>query len=317
MRSLLFIREIPNMNVNDSRNQATIERGSMMTYFIIGMFWALHLLPLGAIFTGVTKGAFLCCAILYFVRMFGITGGYHRYFSHKSYSMGRVMQFIMAWIAQMSMQRGVLWWAAHHRDHHAHSDRDGDPHSPILNTFLHAHVLWLWADGADEPNARVRDLERFPELVWLDRNWLIPPVVTMISVFGFFTWYGGSVTAGLSGLFIGFFLSTVLTWHGTFLVNSVAHLWGTRPYATKDMSRNNLLIALVTLGEGWHNNHHYYMNSVRQGFRWWQIDITYYILRAMSWVGLVSDLKLPPREVVFDQTVRAQAEREAMLDAAE
>ena len=297
-------------------NTPDIVRSNVETYLIIAMFWGFHLLPLGAIFTGVTKGALLCCAILYFVRMFGITGGYHRYFSHKSYSMGRVMQFLMAWLAETSMQRGVLWWASHHRDHHAYSDQKGDPHSPILNTFWHAHVLWLWSEAADHPGARVRDLERFPELVWLDRNWLVPPLTLAASVFFFFAWYGGSWTAGLSGLLIGFLLSTVLTWHGTFLVNSVAHLWGARPYETKDRSRNNVLIALVTLGEGWHNNHHHYMNSVRQGFRWWQIDITYYMLRVMSWFGLVRDLKLPPSEVVFGQTKAAIAAREA-LEASE
>lgn len=303
-------------STEESGSLAEIHRDDKVTYLIIGLFWGLHLLPFLAFFTGVTKGAILCCVVLYFVRMFGITGGYHRYFSHKSYSMGRVMQFLMAWLAQTSFQRGVLWWAAHHRDHHAHSDREGDPHSPILDTFLHAHVFWLWADGADEPTARVRDLERFPELVWLDKNWLVPPVALAVSVFGFFTWYGGSITAGFSGLLIGFFLSTVFTWHGTFLVNSVAHLWGTRPYQTKDMSRNNLLIAILTLGEGWHNNHHYYMNSVRQGFRWWQIDITYYILRLMSFVGLVSDLKMPPKEVVYDQTAAAIAARGAAVPEA-
>lgn len=287
--------------LKDGKNIAHIERSEGASLAVLASFWALHLIPFAAIWTGVSTKAVVLCVVLYVVRMFGITAGYHRYFSHKSYKTGRVMQFILAWVAQSSMQRGVLWWAAHHRDHHAHSDREGDPHSPILHSFLHAHVLWLWTDGADEPKSRVRDLERYPELVWLDKNWLLPPITLAIAVF---------LYAGWSGLVIGFFLSTLLTWHGTFLVNSVAHMIGTRPYNTKDRSRNNIVIALVTMGEGWHNNHHYYMNSVRQGFRWWQIDITYYILKAMSWVGLVWDLKTPPKEVIFEQTARALAQQE-------
>src|SRR5690554_1965916 len=214
----------------EGKSAAHIERSKGATIAVLASFWGLHLIPFAAIWTGVTTQAVVLCVALYFIRMFGITAGYHRYFSHKSYKTSRVMQFILAWIAQSSMQRGVLWWAAHHRDHHAHSDREGDPHSPILDTFLHAHVLWLWEDGSDEPKSRVRDLERFPELVWLDKNWLVPPLTLALATF---------LIAGLPGLVIGFFLSTLLTWHGTFLVNSVAHLIGTRPYETKDRSRNN------------------------------------------------------------------------------
>lgn len=284
------------------QNLAHIQRSKGADIVALVGFWAMHLVPFAAIWTGVTKEAIILCVVLYFVRMFGITAGYHRYFSHKSYKTSRVMQFILAWLAQSSMQRGVLWWAAHHRDHHAYSDRDGDPHSPILGTFLHAHILWLWTDGADEPQARVRDLERYPEIVWLDKYWLLPAVTMAIF---------SVLVAGLPGLFIGFFLSTVLGWHGTFLVNSVAHMVGSRPYETKDRSRNNFVVALLTLGEGWHNNHHHYMNSVRQGFRWWQIDITYYLLRAMSWVGIVWDLKVPPDEVIYAQTQRARAKASA------
>lgn len=270
-------------------SHAVIVRPKWRSYAIKSAFWGMHLLPLGAIFTGVTLEAVLCCVALYVARLFGITAGYHRYFSHKTFKTGRVVQFLLAWLAQSSMQRGVLWWASHHRDHHAYSDAEGDPHSPLRESFLHAHVQWLWSDESDQPGARVRDLERYPELVWLNRNWLIPPITLAVAV---------TLLFGLPGLFIGFFLSTVLTWHGTFLVNSVAHIFGSRAYETKDGSRNNWLVALLTLGEGWHNNHHHYMNSARQGFTWWQIDITYYVLKAMSWVGLVWDIKEPPREIV-------------------
>jgi stearoyl-CoA desaturase (delta-9 desaturase) len=241
----------------------------------------------------VTLEAVICCIALYVIRIFGVTAGYHRYFSHKTFKTSRVMQFILAWIAQSSMQRGVLWWASHHRDHHAHSDKEGDPHSPIRETFIKSHVMWLWAEGSDQPRSRVRDLERYPELIWLNKYWVIPPLVTAALVTLFF---------GLPGLLIGFCLSTVLTWHATFMVNSVAHLFGKRRFETTDQSRNNWFVALLTLGEGWHNNHHHYMNSVRQGFRWWEFDVTYYVLKAMSWVGLVWDLKEPPKELTSSKT---------------
>lgn len=257
--------------------------------FIRAMFITFHLLPLLAIFTGVTWQVVVCCAVLYVVRFFGVTAGYHRYFSHKTYKTSRVFQFILAWLAEMSMQRGVLWWASHHRDHHAGSDTDRDIHSPVKRGFWHAHMTWLWAPEASSPRSRVRDLSRYPELRFLDRYWLVPPLVTMIAV---------TVVFGWSGLLIGFVLSTVLVWHATFSVNSFAHMFGSRRFDTADQSRNNWLIALITLGEGWHNNHHHYMNSVRQGFKWWEYDVTWYVLKVLSWVGVVWDLKNPPKHIL-------------------
>lgn len=245
-------------------------------------FVLAHLAPLGALASGATTGAWVLCAVLWFVRMFGITAGFHRYFSHRTFATSRAFQLVLAVLAQSSGQRGVLWWAAHHRAHHKHSDREGDPHSPRRRGFWHAHVGWLYDPGADDTRtSSVRDFSRFPELRFLNRFWWLPSTGLALIVFA---------AGGAGPLFVGFFLSTVICWHTTFLVNSVAHRFGSRPYATGDDSRNSWWVALLTHGEGWHNNHHYDMNAVRQGRRWWQLDVTWYILLGLSAVGLIWNL---------------------------
>jgi len=245
----------------------------------------VHLACLGALFTGATWQDWAMCAFLYFARMFAVTGAYHRYFSHRTFKTSRWFQFVLAFWAQTSSQRGALWWAAHHRDHHKFSDTPWDVHSPVRKGFWYSHIGWIYDHNEDTNYNRVRDLSKYPELVWLNKYWLVPPVALGIVV---------AATMGLSGLLVGFLLSTVLLWHGTFTINSLAHVWGSRRYDTTDTSRNNFWLALLTMGEGWHNNHHHHMMSTRQGFYWWEIDITYYILKAMSWVGLVWDLRPPP-----------------------
>jgi len=253
-------------------------------------FILVHLACLGAIWTGVSYASLALCAGLYLVRMFGVTGGYHRYFSHRTYRMGRVMQFLMAFLAQSSAQKGVLWWAAHHRHHHRHSDEDDDVHSPRRDGVLYAHMGWVLSPNNDSPDLeRVADLARYPELRWLSRWHLVPPILLGAAVF---------LLGGAEMLVVGFLWSTVLLWHGTFTINSLSHVFGKQPYATGDDSRNNFLLALITLGEGWHNNHHYHQACTRQGFRWWQIDITYYLLRLLAVCRLVRGLKPVPARVV-------------------
>jgi stearoyl-CoA desaturase (delta-9 desaturase) len=234
------------------------------------------------------KGLALAVA-LYYVRMFGVTGGYHRYFSHRSFRAGRAVQLFLAFLAETSAQKGVLWWAAHHRRHHKHSDQPGDVHSVLLDGFWWSHVGWIMSEKYDKTETdRVRDLEKFPELVWLDRHYLVPP--TMLGV--------GLYLAGGWWAFVwGLLVSTVLLWHGTFTINSLTHVFGSRRYETTDNSKNNLTLALITMGEGWHNNHHYYQRSCRQGFYWWEIDMTFYVLKAMEALGLVHDLAAPPSHV--------------------
>jgi stearoyl-CoA desaturase (delta-9 desaturase) len=252
-------------------------------------FLLSHLAVLGAFWSGVTWTAVVLCVALLFIRVWGITAGYHRYFAHRTYKTGRVFQFVLAVLAQSSSQKGVLWWAAHHRVHHKHSDRDGDVHSPVQNSFLYAHVGWLFDDTEETRWDKIRDFAKYPELRWLNKHWAVPPTILALACLAI---------AGWPGLFIGFFLSTVLLWHNTFLINSVTHVWGKKRFETNDESRNNMVTALLTLGEGWHNNHHYYQSSCRNGFYWWEIDVTYYVLKILSWVGLVWDIRDVPERVL-------------------
>ncbi len=254
-------------------------------------FMAVNLLGILGVFiyAGADWRVWALCFGSYFVRMFFVTGAYHRYFSHRTFKTSRVMQFLFALGAETSAQRGALWWAAHHRDHHKFSDEPEDVHSPVQHGFWHSHVMWIYDGNSATNYARVKDLSRYPELVMLDKLWLLPPILLGVASYLWMGW---------AGLFIGFFFSTTLLWHGTFTINSLSHVWGKRRYDTSDDSRNNWVLAIITLGEGWHNNHHHFMNSTRQGFKWWEIDITYYILKMMSWVGLVWDLKEPPAKVL-------------------
>ncbi len=253
-------------------------------------FFVIHVLAVaGVVWQGWSWSGLGLAVALYYVRMFGVTGGYHRYFSHKSFKTSRFMQFVFALLATSSAQKGVIWWASHHRHHHKHSDQLGDIHSAKLDGFWWSHVGWILSDKYEETDdAKVKDLTKFPELMWLEKYYLVPPTVLGVGLF---------LAGGWWALVWGMFVSTTLLWHGTFTINSLTHVWGSTRYATTDNSRNNLILALITMGEGWHNNHHYYQRSVRQGFYWWEIDLTYYVLRAMSAVGLVWDLHRVPREV--------------------
>ena len=253
-------------------------------------FVLVHLACFGAIWTGVSLQALWVAVALYFIRMWAITAGYHRYFSHRSYKTNRVMQFLIAFLGQTSAQRGAIWWAAVHRHHHLHSDTPEDVHSPGLFGFWYSHFGWIFNPKNREPNPEtVRDLTQYRELVILNKTNYAPAFLL-----GFVVWLWG----GWPMLVVGFFWSTVAVYHGTFAINSLAHVWGSQRYLTGDDSRNNFFLALITLGEGWHNNHHHYQSSTRQGFRWWEIDISYYILKVMSWFGLVWGLRTPPDEVV-------------------
>jgi stearoyl-CoA desaturase (delta-9 desaturase) len=262
---------------------------------------ALHLVCLGALWTGTRPIDWVVCAVLYFVRIFGVMAGYHRYFAHRTFKTGRVFQCVLAVLAETSVQKGVLWWAAHHRNHHKFTDLPWDTHSPIQTGFWHAHMMWLAEAGSEVTrHDRIRDLSRFPELRWLNKWWAVPPILLAVAV---------GLSLGWSGLFVGFFLSTVLVLHATFLVNSLAHMAGKRRFATADTSRNSWLLALFTLGEGWHNNHHHHMNSARQGFYWWEIDVTYYVLRMLEWCGVVRELRPVPATVLADGRARDAAAR--------
>jgi stearoyl-CoA desaturase (Delta-9 desaturase) len=266
------------------------------------VFWMVHVACFAAIWTGVSWVAAGVCFLLYMVRMFAITGGYHRYFSHRSYDTSRVFQFLLAVLGTSAAQKGPIWWASHHRHHHRHSDTPEDIHSPVVSGIYYAHIGWILSPQFLEPRLElVKDLTAFPELRWIERFNLIPPV--LLGVFTFFlgvalnAWFPSLGTNGLQMLVWGFFISTVLVYHGTFCINSFTHLIGKRRFKTTDSSRNNLILALITLGEGWHNNHHYYPGSEKQGFYWWEIDISHYILKCLSLFGLVWNLRVPPERV--------------------
>ena len=253
------------------------------------MFW-FHFTPLLLLWAGFSWWGVALCAASYALRMFGVTAGYHRLFSHRSFKTGRVMQFLFAFLAQTSLQQGVLWWASHHRHHHWHSDKPTDVHSPVQHGFLYAHIGWIFADAwqtTDEE--RVRDLAKYPELRWLDRYHMVPGILYALALY---------LAFGFHGLVWGFFVSTVLLWHGTFTINSLSHVFGRRVYPTTDTSKNNWLLAVVTLGEGWHNNHHHFQRSCAQGWRWYELDITYLTLKVLSWFRLVSNVTKPPQHVI-------------------
>ena len=246
-------------------------------------FFLLHLAALSAFFYPPSAKLLLLCLLSYAIRMVGITGGYHRYFSHRTYKMGRVAQFCMAFLAETSGQKGVLWWAAQHRWHHRYADQEEDVHSPLREGFWWSHVGWILSDEHDSYDPKqIADLHRFPELRFLTRHYWIPPTVYAGVIF---------LVGGLPAFIWGFLVSTVVLYHCTFFINSLAHLVGTRRFDTPDGSRNNWLLALITFGEGWHNNHHFSMNSCRQGCKWWELDITWEILRFLSLFGITRDLR--------------------------
>ena len=261
-------------------------------WFRILPFIALHLACLAVFWVGISAIALTTAIILYLLRMFAITAFYHRYFSHKSFKTFRSIQFLFALLGATATQRGPLWWAAHHRKHHRHADQETDPHSP-REGFLWSHMGWFLSDKHYKADySLVKDLSKFPELRLLDRFDILLPVLLAVGFLEHNQPHLG--TSGGQMLVWGFFVSTVLLIHATLFINSMAHRFGKQRYNTGDDSRNNMLLALMTLGEGWHNNHHHYPVSVRQGFYWWEIDISYYFLKAMSMLGLIWDLRTVP-----------------------
>lgn len=258
-------------------------------------FFIVHLLPLVAIFTGVTWQAVVLFVVLYFGRMFFITAGYHRYFSHRAFKTSRVFQFILGFGGTMAAQKGPLWWASHHRLHHRFSDTERDIHSPQKG-FWWSHVGWILCDKYKSTDYDlIKDFSKYPELVWLNKHdWVGPWFLGIVSY----------LVAGWPGLFFGFFGSTVLLWHATFTVNSLNHVFGRRRYVTTDTSRNSAILALWTMGEGWHNNHHYYAAAARNGFFWWEYDLSYTILKVLSYLHIVTRLRVPPERVKSAARVR-------------
>ncbi len=265
-------------------------------------FVLLHLACFAVIWVEFSWFAVMFAIALYALRMFAITGFYHRYFAHKAFQTSRAGQFVFAVLGSTAVQRGPLWWAAHHRDHHIHSDEITDKHSPVQHGFLWSHIGWFLsrANFATKLD-RVKELAKFPELRFLDRFDIIVPIIFATLIFLLGEWLENAApslnTDGWQLLVWGFVISTIALYHGTFTVNSLAHVWGKRRYATRDHSRNNWFIAIITLGEGWHNNHHHYPGAAKQGFYWWELDFTYYGLKLMAACGIIWNLRTVPIEI--------------------
>ena len=283
----------------EARSEDIAENAELRTDWLrITPYIGIHLMCFGVIWVGWSSVAVGIAGFLYLLRIFAITGFYHRYFSHRTFKTSRWFQFLFGLIGIASIQRGPLWWAAHHRHHHAHSDDPEDVHSPVQHGFLWSHMGWFTAPVNFPTKIElIQDFAKFPELRFLDRFDLVISVLIGTGMFIF----GASLPAelGTSGMqmLVWFFISTVILYHVTYMINSLAHVYGSRRYETTDTSRNNPFLAILAFGEGWHNNHHHYPNTARQGFYWWEIDMSYYIIVALSWLGLVWDVKPLPAEI--------------------
>lgn len=271
----------------NSKTRKEPVRTGKISWNAVGVFIILHLACVTAFFTEISGFALILCGASYLIQMVGITVGYHRLFSHRSFKTSRWFQFILACLGCSAAQSGPSWWVARHRHHHRASDTKEDVHSPVAHGFWWSHSGWILSTDSDGTDTdAVKDLRRYPEIRWLDRNFWVPPLVLAVLCL---------LLDGWSGLIWGFLIATVLTHHATFTVNSVCHMWGRQRYATGDASRNNWFVALITLGEGWHNNHHHYQSSARQGVRWWEIDVSYYLIRLLWCFRCVWQVRTPPR----------------------
>jgi len=244
-------------------------------------------------------------AVSHFLRAIGLTLAFHRYFAHRSFQMNRTARFIWSFIGTAAMQKGPLWWAGHHVNHHRYADRDGDPHSPMVSGVYYAHIGWFLNDAKHDrlevSNPVMRDFSKAPEIVWLNNQFWLPPLLLAVAMF---------LIGGMPWLIWGFCLPTMTLAHATFAINTINHMFGSRRFDTIDESRNNAVTAFFAVGEGWHNNHHRYQRSARNGFYWWEFDPTWYVIRLMQMVGLVWDVKTVPQRI-YDEARAAKARRTA------
>ena len=277
-------------------------------YLAIIVFWAVQVSAL-LVFAVPFHLAYLAIwAVSHFLRAIGLTLSFHRYFAHRSFQMNRPARFIWALIGTAAMQKGPLWWAGHHVNHHRFADREGDPHSPMVSGVYYAHIGWFLNDAKydklEKSNPVIRDFSKVPEIAWLDRNYVVPPLVLAAAMF---------LIGGLPWLVWGFCLPTMTLAHATFAINTVNHMFGSRRFNTVDESRNNVLTAIFAAGEGWHNNHHRYQRSARNGFYWWEFDLTWYVIRAMAVVGAAWDVQRVPKRIYEEaRAVKALRPRHKM-----
>jgi stearoyl-CoA desaturase (Delta-9 desaturase) len=238
----------------------------------------------------------------HFVRAVGLTLAFHRYYAHRAFKMGRVTRFVWTFIGTAAMQKGPLWWAGHHVNHHKFADREGDPHSPMVSGVYYAHLGWFLNDAkydrVEATNPVIRDFSTVPEIAFLDRFFGLPPLIMAVALY---------LAGGVPWVVWGFCLPTMTLAHATFAINSINHMFGSRRFETVDESRNNPLTAFFAAGEGWHNNHHRFQRAARNGFYWWEFDITWYVIRLMKAVGLAWDVQPVPKRIYEEaRVVKAQ-----------
>lgn len=267
----------------------------------------MHVLACGAFLTGFSWTALIAVIVTYVVRVFALTAGFHRYFSHRSFKTSRAFQFVLAWVGTSSAQLGPMWWAANHRHHHQYSDQPEDIHSPVLKSAFWAHIGWVLCRAyGDIQHHRIKDLIKYPELRFIDRFHVLPVAMLIALLYaigaGLNAYFPSLGTSGMQLVMWGFFVSTVLVYHVTFFVNSVTHIVGKKRFVTNDESRNSWWVALLTFGEGWHNNHHRWPFSARQGMYWWEFDLSYLVLRMLERFGLVWDIKVYPQKI-YDEAL--------------
>ena len=278
-------------------------RNKRMALAYFSVMLVFHLACLLAFYTGVTWTAFGVFFASYAMKALGITTGFHRYFAHRSYRTNRFFQFILGFMGTTAIQGGVLWWASHHRGHHKHSDKKEDIHSPVAHGFFHSHLGWMWSKECfQETKYKCNDFAKFPEIKFLNKFYgplIFGQALSFYALGESLNWFFPQLgTSGLQVLVWGFFIATVWTWHVTFSINSICHVYGSKRYDSGDESRNNWLMAILAFGEGWHNNHHKYGWSARNGFKWWEYDVTYYLLKCLELFGIVRDLKVPTKKQI-------------------
>ncbi|MDF3820769.1 acyl-CoA desaturase [Leptospira sp. 96542] len=287
------------MNSTQSTVSPVVKQQAPFLFFVL--FLLIQATVLTVLTVPFTWELFWLAVGSYFLRMFGITGAYHRYFSHASFKTSRVFQFVLAWIGSMAMQKGVLWWAAHHRNHHKYSDTDKDIHSPSKKGFWYSHMLWFLKDEYNDYEAKlIPDFYKYPELRLLDKYHWVAPLSYAVILYAIGGW---------AWLVYGYALATFILGHATWTINSLSHVYGSVRFDSRDTSKNNFWLAILTMGEGWHNNHHHYCSSVNQGFYWYEVDVTYYILKFLSFFGIVWDLKKPPQKVLEEGRRRDEEKR--------
>ncbi|MDR1989155.1 MAG: acyl-CoA desaturase [Acidobacteriaceae bacterium] len=268
------------------------------------VFWLVQASALLVFFVPFTWPLVALWAVSHFLRAMGLTLSFHRYYAHRSFQMNRVARFIWTFIGVAAMQKGPLWWAGHHVNHHRFADREGDPHSPMVSGVYYAHIGWFLNDAKHDrieaTNPVIRDFSKVPEIAFLDRYFFLPPLMLAVTMFAIGGW---------PWLVWGFCLPTMTLAHSTFAINTVNHMFGSRRFDTIDESRNNPITAIFAVGEGWHNNHHRYQRSARNGFYWWEFDPTWYAIRTMQAVGLAWNVQPVPERIYAE--AKATRERRA------